>query len=71
MGQYAPEDSGEVTRKPRDNFKETAKTGTSDRKPANQTRARTELKQRSSHEPVETDVSQGSEPATRGSSRQR
>ncbi|MBB3991181.1 hypothetical protein [Croceicoccus naphthovorans] len=71
MGQYEPKDSGEVTRKPLDKFKEAAKTGTGNRKPVNQTRARTELEQRSSNEPVETDVSQGSELATRGSSRQR
>lgn len=71
MGQYEPEDSGTVTRKPLDKFKEAAETATGDRKAANQTRARTELEQRSSHEPIETDVPQGSEPATRGSSRQR
>ncbi len=69
MGQYEPEDAGEVTRNSRDKFREAAKTGSGDWKPANQTRARTESEQRTSHEPIETDVPQGSEPATCGSSR--
>ncbi len=43
-----------------------------DQKPANQTSVKSgNVKQRSSHEPKNTDLARGSEPETRGSSQQR
>jgi hypothetical protein len=72
MGEYEPDDSRDVTLTEGRPPLEPEKTGPREQqKPANQTDVDNGSVQRSGHEPKNTDLSRGSEPATRAASHQR